>query len=82
VHEANLVLLEGAGWLTRALGRRQPVEPFSLEDAIDSIPVQVRQKVREDEGEVVERKAGGAVLGANDGTLLLTRLPGQRVRPR
>lgn len=39
-------------------------------------------RMREDEGEVVERKAGGAVQGADDGVLLLTRLPGRLVRPR
>jgi hypothetical protein len=41
VHEADLVRLEGAVWLTCALGQRQAVQPFGLEDAVDSIPVQV-----------------------------------------
>jgi len=42
VHEADLGLLEGAVGLTRALGRREPVEALSLEDAVDGIPVQMR----------------------------------------
>ena len=42
VHEADLVRLEGAVWLACALGRRQPVEALSLEDAVDRIPVQMR----------------------------------------
>lgn len=41
VHEANLVRLEGAVGLARAVSRRQPVQPFGLEDAVDGIPVQV-----------------------------------------
>src|SRR3954447_11156678 len=42
----------------------------------------MRQEVREDEGEIVEREAGGAAQGADDGALLLARLPGQLVRTR
>ena len=45
VHEADLVVLEGAVGLTRALSRRQAVEALSLEDAVDGIPVQMRQEV-------------------------------------
>jgi hypothetical protein len=37
--------------------------------------------VRDHEGEVIERKAGGAAQGADDGPLLLTGLPGRFVRP-
>src|ERR1700709_1930795 len=44
--------------------------------------LRMRQEVGEDEGEVVEREAGGAAQGADDGTLLLTRLPGQLMGAR
>ena len=82
MHEADLVVLERTVRFARALGRRQAVEAFSLEDAVDGVPVQMRQEVRENEGEIVEREAGGAAQGADDGALLLARLPGQLVRPR
>src|SRR4051794_20938559 len=61
MHEADLVVLEGAVRLTRAVSRRQPVEAFGLEDAVDGIPVQMRQewvrmKVRSSSGKPVARR--------------------------
>src|SRR3712207_6983303 len=41
----------------------------------------VGQEVRDHEGEVVEREAGGAAQGADHGALLRAGLPGQLVRP-
>src|SRR3954447_8129179 len=81
VHEADLVLLEVAVQLAGAVGRGEAIEPFRLEDAVDRIPVQVRQEVGDDEGEVVERKAGGAAERADDGALLIAGFPRQLVRP-
>src|ERR1700712_910438 len=66
----------------RALGRRQAVEAFSLEDAVDGVPVQMRQEVADDEGEIVERKASAAAERADDGALLIAGFPRQLVRPR
>src|SRR3954468_2723507 len=74
VDEADLVGLEAAVRLSRALGGRQAVEALGLEDAVDRVPVQMRQEVREDEGEVIEGKAGGAAERAHDGALLIAGL--------
>src|ERR1700712_4550930 len=48
VHEADPVRLELSMLALGAVSRRQPVEPFSLEDAVDGIPVQMREEGRED----------------------------------
>jgi len=50
---------------------RQPVQALGFEDPVDRIPVQVRQEVHDHKGEVVQRKAGGATQGADDGPFLL-----------
>ena len=59
VDEAEIVVLERAALPLVLLRRRQTAEPLSLEDAVDRIAVEMRQEVRDDEGEIVERKAGG-----------------------
>jgi hypothetical protein len=41
----------------------------------------MRQEVRDHEGEVIERKAGGLPQGADDGAFLVGGFPGQLVRP-
>ena len=80
VDEAELVLLElGRGLLGRG-GGRPAAQARGLEDAVDVVPVEVRQEVADHEGEVVEREAGGAAQRAHHGALLLARLPGQLVR--
>ena len=81
VDEADLVVLERAVRFARALGGRQAVEALGLEDAVDRVPVQVRQEVREDEGEIVEGKACAAAERAHDGALLIGGFPRQLVRP-
>src|SRR4051794_10395228 len=82
MHEADLVVLELSMRAPGVIRGREPVGPFGLEDAVDRVPVQVRQDMREDEGEVVEREASGAAQRADDGTLFLTGLPGQLVGSR
>jgi hypothetical protein len=42
VDKADLVVLEAAVRFARALSGRQAVEAFSLEDAVDRVPVQMR----------------------------------------
>jgi hypothetical protein len=80
VHEAELVLLElGRGPLGRG-GRRAAAQALGPEDAVDVVAVEVRQEVGDDEGELVEREAGGAAQRADHGALLLARLPGQLAR--
>ena len=81
MHEADLVVLEAAVRLASLFGGRQPVEALGLEDAVDRVPVQVRQEVREDEGEIVERKACAAAERAHDGALLIGGFPRQLMRP-
>ena len=81
VHKAEVVLFEGAVRLAGLISRRETVEPFRLEDAVDGIPVQVRQEVGDDEGEIVEREACRAAQGTDDGAFLLACLSGQLVRP-
>jgi hypothetical protein len=81
VHEAEPVLPElGRGPLGRG-GGRPAAQPLGPEDAVDVVAVEVRQEVGDDEGELVEREAGGATQGAHHGALLLGGLPGQPVRP-
>ena len=81
MNEADLVVLEGAVRLVGLLGGRQPVEALRPEDAVDGVPVQVRQEVADDEGQRVEGEAGGAAERAHDGTLLIAGKPGQLMRP-
>jgi len=81
VHEADLIVLEVSMGAAGAISRREAVEAFRLENAVDGIPVQMRQEMGDDEGEVVEREAGGAAQRTDDGALLLTGLPRQPVGP-
>ena len=57
--EADLVVCKDAVRLAALVRWRQAVEALRLEDAVDRVPVQVRQEVGDDEGEVVEGEAGG-----------------------
>ena len=81
VHEAEVIVLERAALALALLRRRQAAQPFSLEDAVDRIAVEMRQEVRDHEGEVIERKAGGLAQGTDDRPLFLCGFPGQLVRP-
>ena len=81
VHEAEIVVLERAALALALLRRRQAAQAFGLEDAVDGIAVEMRQEVRDDEGQIVEGKAGGLAQSADDRPLLLGGFPGQLVRP-
>ena len=82
VDEAEVVVMECALALGGLVGDRlwSAVQSFGLEDAPDAVAVEVRQEMRDDEGEVVEGEIGRASQGADDGALLFGRLPGQPVR--
>src|SRR3954463_11177150 len=80
VHEAELVLLELRRGPLGPGGRRPAAQARGLEDAVDVVPVEVRQEVADHEGEVIQREAGGATQRADHGALLLARLPGQLMR--
>jgi hypothetical protein len=60
VHEAEIIILERAALPFALLRRRQAPQALSLEDAVDRIPVEMRQEVRDHEGQIVEREAGRA----------------------
>jgi hypothetical protein len=81
MHEAEIVVLEGGEGPLLRRRLRQPVEAGRLEDAVDVATLEVRQEMRDDEGEVVEREAGGLAQLADHRALLLGRDPGQLVRP-
>jgi hypothetical protein len=59
VEEAEVVLLERAALPPTLVSRRQAVQALGLENAVDGIAVEVRQEVRDHEGEVIEGKARG-----------------------
>ena len=81
VDEAEIVVLERAALALALLRRRQAAQPLSLEDAVDRIAVEMRQEVRDDEGQIIERKAGGLAQSTDDRPLFLRGFPGQLVRP-
>jgi hypothetical protein len=76
VHEAKVIILERAAPALSLLRRRQTAEPLSLEDAVDRIPVEMRQEVRDHEGEIIERKAGGLAQGTDNRPLLVVAFQG------
>nr|WP_201864160.1 hypothetical protein [Microvirga soli] len=76
MHEAEVVVPERAALALALLRRRQAAQTRSLADAVDGIVVEMRQ-----DGEVIERKAGGLAQAADDGALLVRGLPRQLVWP-
>ncbi len=82
VDEAKVVVAEGNLAFGRAFGERlcPSVQTFGLEDTPDAVPVEVRQEVGDDEGEIIEREVGGAPQAADDGTLFFGGLPRELVR--
>jgi hypothetical protein len=54
VHEAEVILLERAAPTLALMGWRKAPQPFGFEDAVDGIPVEMRQEVRDHKGEVIE----------------------------
>jgi hypothetical protein len=81
MHEAKIVVFEGPGRLAGAACRRQTAQALGLPDAVDRVPIEMRQKVRDHEGEVIPRKARRTPQRADDGPLFLGSFPGQLVRP-
>ena len=81
VNEAEIVILESAALPFALLRRRQAAQAFRPEDAINGIAIEMRQEVRDDEGQIVEGKAGGLAQSADDRPFLLGGFPGQLVRP-
>ncbi len=79
MHEAEVVVVERPLSLGRPVGRWSgpAVQPLAPQDAPDAVAVEMRQEMAQHEGEVVESEAGRTPQGADDGTLLLARLPGQ-----
>src|SRR5215210_1502837 len=80
MHEAEVIVLEASHRLARAAGWREAPQALGFEDAVDRIPAQMRQEVGDDEGQIIEREAGGTAQGADHRPLLLAGLPRQPVR--
>ena len=78
--EAKIVLLEGPVRLARPACGRQAAQALGFQDAIDRVTVQMRQKVADHKGEVIQRKARRTPQGADNGALLFGGFPGQLVR--
>src|SRR5215218_8948332 len=81
MHEAEIVVLEGPVRLAGAACGRQTAQALGFQDAVDRVSIEMRQKVGDHEGEVIQRKARRTTQGADDGPLLLGGFPGQLVRP-
>ena len=79
--EAEIVVPDRAALGAGAAALVVIAPALSLEDAVDGIAVEMRQEVRDDEGQIIEGKAGGLAQGADDGALFLGGLPGQLMRP-
>lgn len=80
--KAKVVVAEGTLALGGTVrGRLFPaVQAFCFEDAPDAVAIEMRQEMRDDEGEVIEREVGGTPQRADDGALLFCGFPGQPVR--
>ncbi len=81
VHEAKIVVFESSALPFALMSGGQAAQAFGFEDAVDRIAVEMRQEVRDDEGEIIKRKAGGLAQGTDDGAFLLGGFPGQLVWP-
>src|SRR3954453_23705083 len=81
--KAEVIVLEGAlafGGLRRCwLGAA--IEAFGLEDAPDTVAVEMRQEMGDDKRQVIEGEVGHPAQRADNGALRLGCLPGQLVRP-
>jgi hypothetical protein len=60
---------------------RQAAQALGLQNAVDCVPIEMRQKVGDHEGEIIQREAGCTPQSADDGPLLLGGFPGQLMRP-
>src|SRR3954465_14010789 len=82
--KAEVIVLEAAlafGGLRRCwLGGA--IEAFGLEDAPDSVAVEMRQEMGDDKRQVIEGEVAHPTQRADNGPLRLGCLPGQLVRPR
>ena len=77
--EAEVVVLEcplALGWAFRSWFG-PAAQTLGLQDAPNAVAIEVRQEVRDDEGEVIEREVGGSTQGADNGPFLFAGLPGQ-----
>src|SRR5215212_5583406 len=81
MHEAKIVVFEGPVRLAGAACGRQTAQALGFQDTVDGVPIEMRQKVGDHEGAVIQRKAGRTTQGADDGPLFLGGFPGQLVRP-
>jgi hypothetical protein len=74
----------GRGLRARLAGAacgRQAAQALGLQNAVDCVPIEMRQKVGDHEGEIIQREAGCTPQSADDGPLLLGGFPGELMRP-
>src|SRR5215211_4867515 len=80
MHKAEIIGLERTIRLARPAWPRQAAQALGFQDAVDRVAIEMRQKVGDHKGQVIQRKAGCATQRTNNGPLLLTRFPGKLVR--
>src|SRR5947209_3461644 len=83
VNKAKIILFEGSLSLYWS-GRDRSgsaVQSLRLQNAPDAITIQVRQKMRDDEGQVIQSEVGDSAQRTDYRAFFLGRLPGQLVRP-
>ena len=84
MHEAKVIVPKRPLAFGRQFGGGfgSVVKARFLENAPDTVAIEVWQEVADDEGKVIERKVGFTAHGTDDRTLFIIRLPGQPVRTR
>src|SRR5829696_4859269 len=80
MHKAEIIGLERTIRLPRSAWPRQAAQALGFQDAVDRVAVEVGQEVGDHKGQVIQRKAGGATQGTDNGALLFRGFPGQLVR--
>jgi hypothetical protein len=83
VHKTKIIFLEGPFSFCRSGGNRSgpAIESLRLQKAPDAVAVEVWQKMRDDEGEIIQRKVGAPAQRADHSPFFFRGFPGQLVRP-
>src|SRR4051794_22901416 len=84
VNKTKIILFEGPCSLYRSGGDRSgsTVESLRLQKAPDAVTIEVRQKMRDDEGKVIQSEVGDPAQSADHGPFFFGGLPRQLVRAR
>jgi hypothetical protein len=84
VNKTKIILFEGPCSLYRSGGDRgwSTVESLRLQKAPDAVTIEMRQKMRDAEGKVIQSEVGDPAQSADHGTGFFCGLPRQLVRAR